>query len=55
MVRTDLKLVEFKTCFYQPSSRSIRGNICSDIQSIWTERNDVHAATNVCRMDRNLG
>ena len=24
-------------CSYLPSSRSIRGNICSDIQGVWTE------------------
>ena len=25
---------------YQPSSRSIRGNICSDVQGVWTERSE---------------
>ena len=27
---------------YQPSIRSIRGNICSDVQGVWLERSEVH-------------
>ena len=27
-------------CSYLPSSKSIRGNICSDIQGVWTEHRD---------------
>ena len=30
-------------CSYQLSSRFIRGNICSDIQGVWTECSEVHA------------
>ena len=36
-------MVDERLSSYLLSSRSIRGNICSDIQGIWTERSDVHA------------
>ena len=36
-------------CSYKPSSRSIRGNICSDIQGAWTARSEWLSTNQIAR------